>query len=121
MSEVISSEDQINLTPRRIAFIVDNKVVDILQTDERLGAIFLSQPEIINITDVEERSFPSVDWKYETSLEKFIPPKPFASWIFDNEQMQWSAPSPFPPGDPDSGTYYIWDEDTTSWILSQPE
>ena len=121
MSEVENLEDQVNVTPKRIAFIIENKVVDILQTDERLAAIFLSQPEIINISSLEEKSFPSVDWKYDTLLEKFIPPKPFDSWTFNNEQMRWEAPIAFPQGDPDNGIYYVWDEETTSWKLSQPE
>ena len=118
MSEEINQQD---LTPKRIAFIIDNKVVDILQTDERLAAIFLSEPEIVNVTDLEQKFFPAVDWKYDTSLEKFIPPKPFDSWIFNDERMLWQAPTPFPQGDPENGIYYVWDEDTISWKLSQPE
>ena len=41
-----------DLPPIKIAFIIDNEVVDILHTDERLAAIFLSQPEIMDVTDL---------------------------------------------------------------------
>lgn len=41
-----------DLPPAKIAFIIDNEVVDILHTDERLAAIFLSQPEIMDVTDL---------------------------------------------------------------------
>jgi hypothetical protein len=37
--------------PIKLAFIIDNEVADILHTDERLAAIFLSNPTIINVTE----------------------------------------------------------------------
>lgn len=40
--------------PIRVAFILDNRVVDIISTDERLAAIFLSQPLVINVTDIPQ-------------------------------------------------------------------
>lgn len=36
--------------PIKIAYIIDNEVVDIIHTDERLAAIFLSNPTVIDIT-----------------------------------------------------------------------
>lgn len=36
----------------QLAFIIDNRVVDIINTDERLAAIFLSQPVILDVTGV---------------------------------------------------------------------
>jgi len=39
------------MTGRKIAFVLDNEVVDILHTDDRLAAIFLSEPKAIDITD----------------------------------------------------------------------
>ena len=37
--------------PFKIALIIDNEVVDIIHTDERLAAIFLSNPTIVDVTD----------------------------------------------------------------------
>lgn len=42
------------LPPVKIAFVIDGKVVDLLHTDERLAAIFLSQPTIIDATEYLE-------------------------------------------------------------------
>ena len=36
---------------RQLAFIIDNEVVEILYTDERLSAIFLSNPVLRDITE----------------------------------------------------------------------
>lgn len=40
-------------TPVKLAFIIDNKVVDIIHTDERFAAIFLSDPLILDVTPEE--------------------------------------------------------------------
>ena len=63
------TEEQ-SLPPKKIVFIIDGEVVDILHTDERLSAIFLSQPLILDIT--EEMSdnpnyiIPGATYDYET-------------------------------------------------------
>lgn len=51
MSEETPAVAVSNLPPVKIAFVIDNEVVDILHTDERLAAIFLSQPLIVDVTD----------------------------------------------------------------------
>lgn len=38
------------LPPVKLAFIIDGEVADILHTDDRLSAIFLSQPKVLDIT-----------------------------------------------------------------------
>lgn len=40
-----------DLPPVKIAFVIDGKVVDVLHTDERLAAIFLSTPTIVDVTE----------------------------------------------------------------------
>jgi len=37
--------------PITVAFIIDDHVVDMIKTDERLASIFLSNPKIVDITD----------------------------------------------------------------------
>jgi hypothetical protein len=39
------------IPPRRVAFIIDNIIQDVLHTDERLAALFLSEPVIVDITE----------------------------------------------------------------------
>jgi hypothetical protein len=41
------------LPPVRLAFILDGKVVDIIHTDERMAAIFLSNPLVLDVTPEE--------------------------------------------------------------------
>lgn len=45
----------------------------------------------------------------------FIPPKPFQSWILNEDSCLWEPPEEYPGGD------YYWNEETTSWVRgSQP-
>lgn len=39
------------LPPVKIAFVIDGEVVDVLHTDNRLAAIFLSSPTVIDVTN----------------------------------------------------------------------
>lgn len=49
---------------------------------------------------------------YDPSLDAFISPQPFPSWILNN-QYQWIPPVPYP----NDGKAYEWDEATESWVL----
>lgn len=40
-----------NTPPVKLAYILDNEVVDILHTDERLAAIMTSNPVIIDVSE----------------------------------------------------------------------
>ncbi len=51
MTEINQVPADTNLPPIKLAFIIDSKVVDILNTDERFAAIFLSNPVIIDVTE----------------------------------------------------------------------
>lgn len=43
---------QPQMPPIKVAFIIDDKVVDVLHTDDRLAAIFLSEPIMVDVTDL---------------------------------------------------------------------
>lgn len=48
---------------RFLAFVLDGEVADILQTDDRLAAIFLSQPQIIEFD--REKDTVAAGMKYD--------------------------------------------------------
>jgi hypothetical protein len=56
-------------------------------------------------------NFPSTGFVYDEIRDAFIAPKPFASWVLDEETCQWEAPVPVPPGGP-----WVWDEDLQEWV-----
>ena len=57
------------------------------------------------------KNYAGIGYTYNADLDAFVPPKPFASWVLNEETAQWNAPVPMP----DDGNRYQWDEDTVSW------
>ena len=57
------------------------------------------------------KNYAGIGYKYDATLDAFIPPKPFASWTLDETTAQWKAPVDYPT----DGGRYTWNEETTSW------
>jgi len=57
------------------------------------------------------KNYAGIGYTYDAQRDAFIPPKPYASWLLDEETCLWSAPQPMPT----DGKLYNWDELTTSW------
>lgn len=62
------------------------------------------------------KNFASVGFSYDKDRDAFIPPKPYNSWILDEETCLWNPPVKHP----EDGQTYQWSEEETSWELSQP-
>lgn len=63
------------------------------------------------------KNYAGIGFTYDSQRDAFIPPKPFASWVLNEQTCQWGAPVPMPA---DAGTgeppkRYNWDEPTVSW------
>jgi len=66
----------------------------------------------------KRKNYAGIGDTYNAGLDAFVPPKPFNSWVLNNDTAQWDAPTPMPS---DAGTgeppkRYSWDEATTSWV-----
>ena len=60
----------------KLAFLIDDRVVDIINTDERLAAIMLSEPLVLDITGMspgENGLF--INSTYNKELGTFTPPQ----------------------------------------------
>jgi hypothetical protein len=58
------------------------------------------------------KNFAGVGFIYDAKLDAFIAPKPFDSWLLNENTCLWEAPIPYP----DTSNIYQWDENTNSWI-----
>ena len=59
------------LVPVRIALILDGVVQDVINTDDRLAALFLSDPIIIDVTEASESEFITGGYLYNQELNTF--------------------------------------------------
>jgi len=55
-------------------------------------------------------------YTYDSNKDAFIPPKPFNSWILNENTCHWECPIPYPT---DGSKYkiYNWNEQNQSWDL----
>lgn len=58
------------------------------------------------------KNYAGIGYSYDPQRDAFIPPKPFPSWILDENKCLWYAPVPRP----NDGKAYIWDESTVQWV-----
>jgi hypothetical protein len=58
------------------------------------------------------KNYPGIGYFYDLERDAFIPPKPYNSWILNEDTCQWQSPIPMPQDD----KQYYWDELNTSWV-----
>lgn len=66
------------------------------------------------------KNYAGIGYMYDPQRDAFIPPKPFNSWVLNEDTCQWQAPVPYP----NSEIRHRWDEDTQTWIedpLPEPQ
>jgi hypothetical protein len=57
------------------------------------------------------KNYAGIGFSYDHIKDAFIPPKPFESWILNEDTCLWEAPIAIP----NDNKYYQWDELTVSW------
>lgn len=61
------------------------------------------------------KNYAGKGFTYDYVRDAFIPAKPYASWLLNEESCLWEAPV----ARPDDGQMYTWNEETTSWDVVQ--
>lgn len=62
-------------------------------------------------TKALRKNYAGIGYTYDQARDAFIPPKPFNSWLLDEDTCLWNAPVAYP----DDGGRYVWNEETISW------
>ena len=91
-----------------------------IATDEQTGVDFLNN--LYGTRDTWKqtsyngnirKNFAGIGYTYDQTRDAFIPPKPFTSWILNEDTCLWEAPIAYP----DDGQNYEWNESTKQWDL----
>ena len=68
--------------------------------------------------------YAGIGYQYHEELDAFIPPKPFASWVLNEETADWESPDGPAPAltkaQTDARSFYRWDEEGGEWVLETP-
>ena len=59
------------------------------------------------------KNYASIGYTYDEDRDAFIAPKPYNSWLFNENTCLWEAPSAMP----DDDNNYTWNESTTTWDI----
>ena len=57
------------------------------------------------------KNYAGIGYTYDEAKDAFIPPKPFNSWLLNEDTCQWDAPVAYPT----DGKIYQWDEEQQQW------
>jgi len=58
------------------------------------------------------KNFAGIGFTYDYARDAFIPPKPFNSWVLNENTCQWDPPIEEPSKD----KLYRWDEENKAWL-----
>lgn len=58
------------------------------------------------------KNYAGIGFVYDIVRDAFIPPKPYPSWVINEDTCQWETPVAYPT----DGKLYSWDEENTDWV-----
>ena len=103
--------------------VVSNNALD-LANEEESGIAFLTEWsngytnwKQTSYNSTFRKNYASPGMSYDSVRGAFISPKPFESWILNEDTCIWEAPVAYPV----NGLIYRWNEATTSWVEAVTE
>jgi hypothetical protein len=61
------------------------------------------------------KNYAGIGYTYDETRDAFIAPKPFNSWVLNEDTCLWESPIPYPQ----DNNKYKWNEQTKSWDLTE--
>lgn len=58
------------------------------------------------------KNYAGIGYTYDSTRDAFIPPKPYPSWVLNEDTCLWGSTVSYPT----DGNLYRWDEETLTWI-----
>ena len=58
------------------------------------------------------KNYAGIGYTYDPVRDAFIPPKPFNSWVLNEDTCCWDPPVSYP----NDGNQYYWDEENLNWV-----
>ncbi len=100
---------------------IDNSPGTWIQTSYNTRGGIHYQPNT-NITSSDQSlalrgNYATIGDIYDSTLDVFLKPKPYPSWILDETTYTWNAPISKPTASLSMNQYYEWNESSNSWEL----
>jgi len=105
--------DENNIVTEVITGIDETELIEGLDTETWYGNFRGQVCKRTSYNGKIRKNYAGIGYKYDETLDAFIPPKPFDSWLLDEESATWSSPTPYPT----DGFTYSWSEAELSWKI----
>jgi len=105
--------DENNIVTEVITGVDETELIEGLDTETWYGNF---RGQVCKRTSYNEnirKNYAGIGCTYDEERDAFIPPKPFTSWILNEDTCLWDPPVQHP----EDGNNYFWDEETLSWKL----
>ena len=63
------------------------------------------------------KNFAGIGFQYDQTRDAFIAPKPFNSWILNEDTCIWESPVDMPTTELEENQYYSWNETIINWEI----
>jgi hypothetical protein len=103
--------DKNNIVTEVITGIDETELIEGLDTEIWYGNFRGQACKRTSYNNNYRKNYAGVGYYFDEARDAFIAPKPFDSWVLDEETCRWQAPTPYPT----DGLMYQWVEDDLNW------
>jgi hypothetical protein len=105
--------DNNNIVTEVITGIDETELIEGLDTETWYGNFRGQVCKRTSYNGKIRKNYAGLGYTYDPERDAFIAPKPFDSWLLDEETCKWTSPVPYPT----DGFTYTWNEAETAWEL----
>jgi len=106
--------DSNNIVTEVITGIHENELIEGLDTETWYGNFRGQVCKRTSYNGNIRKNYAGIGFTYDAARDAFIPPKPFDSWLLDEETCRWKAPIPYPT----EGFTHFWNETNLAWEVA---
>jgi hypothetical protein len=103
--------DDNNVVTEVIVGIDETETIEDLDTETWYGNFRGQVCKRTSYNGNYRKNYAGIGYTYDEDLDAFIAPKPFASWVLDEDTCNWKAPVAYPI----DGLTYYWNEAELAW------
>jgi hypothetical protein len=107
--------DENNVVTEVITGINETELIEGLDTETWYGNFRSQTCKRTSYNNNYRKNYAGIGFTYDVERDAFVPPKPYPSWILDEDTCQWEPPIAYPEDE----NIYSWNEETTSWQLEE--
>ena len=65
------------------------------------------------------KNYAGIGFQYDLQRDAFLPPKPYNSWVLNEDTCFWETPVVLPTTELSDNQYYSWNESILNWEIKE--